>query len=82
MSSATQEDGFTEVICKHNKRKASGSEPPLTETPVRPKPNLKNKIPMILSSVDGKFKNWRCIMGELRQYHPSLIPSLIPGLIP
>ena len=51
--------------------KPCSSEPPL-ETPVRPKPSIKNKIPVILSGVDGKFKNWRSIMGELRQYHPSL----------
>ena len=79
MSSATQEDGFTEVTRKHKKRKASGSptlpsqhkpgssEPPLG-TPVRPKPNIKNKIPVILSGVDGKFKNWKSLMGELGQY--------------
>ena len=77
MSSGTQEDGFTEVTHKHKKRKASGSptlpsqrkpgfsEPPLI-TPVRPEPNLKNKIPVILSGVDRKFKNWRFLMGELR----------------
>ena len=88
MSSTTQEDGFTEVTRKHKKRKASGSptlpsqpkpgssEPP-PGAPVRPKPNLKNKIPVMLSGVDGKFKNWRSIIGELRQYHPSLKVSQI-----
>ena len=91
MSSITQEDGFTEVTRGCKKRKASGSptlpsqpepgssEPPLG-TPVRPKPNLKNKIPMILSGVDGKLKNWRSVMGELRQYHPSLKVSQIKEL--
>ena len=76
------------VICGRKKRKASdsptlpsqpkpgSSEPPLG-TPVRLKPNLKNKIPVILSGVDGKFKNWRSKMGELRQYHPSLKVSQI-----
>ena len=56
MSSVTQEDGFTEVTRGRKKRKASGSptlpsqpkpvssESPLG-TPVRPKPNLRNKIP-------------------------------------
>ena len=89
MSSITQEDGFTEITRGRKKRKASGSptlpsqpkpgfsEPPLG-TPVCPKPNLKNKIPMIPSGVDGKFKNWRSIMGELRQYHPSLKIKELP----
>ena len=87
MYSINQEDGFTEVTRGRKKRKASGSpklpnqpkpgfsEPPLG-TPVRPKPNPNNKIPVILS-VDGKFKNQRFIMGELRQYHPSLKVSQI-----
>ena len=75
MSSVTQEDGFTEVTRGRKKRKASGSptlpsqpkpsssEPPLG-TPVRPKPNLKKKIPVMLSGVDGKLKNWRSIMAN------------------
>ena len=91
MSSITQEDGLTEAIRGRKKRKASGSptlpsqpkpgssEPPLG-TPVRPKPNLKNKIPVIFSGVDGKFKNRRSIMGELRQYHPNLKVSQIKEL--
>ena len=91
MSSATQEDRFTEVTRKHKQRNASGlptlpsqhkpgsSEPPL-RIPVRPKPNLKNKIPVIPSDVDGKFKNWKSLMGELRQYHPSLKVSQIKEL--
>ena len=91
MSSATQEDGFTEVTRKHKKRKASGSptlpsqhkpgssEPPLG-TPVPTKPNLKNKILVILTGVDGKFENWRSLIGELRQYHHSLNVSQIKEL--
>ena len=59
--------------------KPCSSEQPLG-TPVRHKPNLKNKIPVILSGVDGKLKNWRSIMGELRQYHPSLKASQIKEL--
>ena len=81
--SSTQGEGFTEVTRGCKKCKASNSptlpsqpkpgssEPPLG-TSERPKPNLKNKIPVILSCVDGKFKNWRSIMGEMRQCHPSL----------
>ena len=91
-SSVTQEDGFTEITRGRKKRKASRSptfpsqpkpgcsEPPLG-TPVHPKPNLKNKIPAILSDVDKKFeKKWRSIIGELRQYHPSLKVSQIKEL--
>ena len=91
MSSITQEDGFTEVSRGRKKRKASGSptlpsqpkpgssQPPLG-TPVHPKPNFKNKIPVLLSGADGKFKNWRSIMGEWRQYHPGLKVSRIKEL--
>ena len=91
MWSITQEDGVTEVTRGRKKRKASGSptlpsqpepgssQPPLG-TPVRLKPNLKNKILVILSGVDGKFKNCRSIMGKLRQYHPSLKVSPIKEL--
>ena len=91
MSSATQGDGFTEVTRGRKKRKASNSptlpsqpkpgssEPPLG-TPVRPKPSIKNSIPVILSGVDEKFKHWRTLMGELRQYHPSLKISKIKEL--
>ena len=83
MSSATQGDGSTEVTRGRKKRKASNSptllsqpkpgssEPPLGSQ-VRPKPSIKNLIPVILSGVDEKFKNWRTLMGELRQYHPGL----------
>ena len=83
MTSGNQEDEFTEVTRKRKKRTASGSptppvlqktgssEPP-PETPVRPRPSPKNTIPVIISGVDPKFKNWRQLMGELRQYHPSL----------
>ena len=91
MSPVTQEDGFTEVTHDRKKRKASGSptlpsqpkpgssEPPLG-TPGRPKPSISSSIPVILSGVDGKFKNWRFVLGELRQYHPSLKVSQIKKL--
>ena len=46
----------------------------------RAKPSLKNKIPVILSGVDGKLKNWRTLMGELRQFHPGLKVSHIKEL--
>ena len=92
MPSANQEDEFTEISHKLKKRKASSSptlptlqktgsseHPP--ETPVRPKPStITNKIPVILSGIDGKFKTWRSVMGELRQYHPSLKVSQIKEL--
>ena len=89
--SSNQEEGFTEVIRDRNKRKASGSpmlpsqpkpgysQPPLG-TPVRPKPNHKNTIPVILSDVNEKFRNWRKVLGELRQFHPSLKISQIKEL--
>ena len=91
MSSTTKGDGFTEVTRGRKTRKASNSptlpshpKPGSTElplgTPVRPKPSLKNKIPVILNGVDGKFKNWRTLMGELRQFHPSLKISQIKEL--
>ena len=91
MPSVNQEDEFTEVTGKLTKRKATSSpvlptlqktgsseHPP--ETPVHPKLSYKNKIPMIISGVDSKFKNWRQIMGKLRQYHPSLKVSSIKEL--
>ena len=53
---------------------------PLPRTPVRPKPSIKNSIPVILSGVDEKFKNWTTSMGELRQFHPSLKISQIKEL--
>ena len=49
-------------------------------TPVRPKSSFKNTIPVIISGVDTKFKNWRQLMGELRQYHPCLKVSSIKEL--
>ena len=53
-------------------QKTSSSEQPL-KTPVPPKPpTFVNKIPMILGGIDKKFKTWRSVIGELRQYHPSL----------
>ena len=84
MSSTTQGEGFTAVTRGCKKCKASNSptlpSQPKPGTSVRPKPNLKNKIPVILSCVDGKFKNWRSIMGEMRQCHPSLKVSQIKEL--
>ena len=89
--SSTQEEGFTEVTRGRKKRKASGSptlpsqpkpgssEPPLG-TPVRPKPNIKNTIPVILSGVNEEFRNWRKLMGELRQFHAGLKISQIKEL--
>ena len=50
------------------------------KTPVRPKSSYKNKIPVIISGVDNKLKNWRQIMGELRQYNPNLKVSSIKEL--
>ena len=91
MTSVNQEDEFTEVTRKRKKRKASGSpmlptlqktgssEPP-PETPVRPRSSPKNTIPVIISGVDPKFKSWRQLMGELRQYHPSLKISNVKEL--
>ena len=55
----------------------SGSSEPTLGTPVRPKSSFKNTIPVIISSVDTKFKNWRQLTGELRQYHPSLKVSSV-----
>ena len=92
MSSVNQEDEFTEVARKRKKRKATSSptlptlqetssseQPP--ETPVRPKPStFMNKIPVILSGIDKRFKTWRSVMGELRQYHPSLKVSQVKEL--
>ena len=91
MTSVSQEDEFTEVTRKRKKRKASGSPtlptlqkkgsselPP--ETPIRPRPYPKNTIPVIISGVDPKLKNWRQLMGELRQYHPCLKVSNVKEL--
>ena len=81
--SSVGEDEFTEVTRGRKKRKAlssptlpsqgkpGSSEPPLSP-PVKPSSTVKNKIPVIISGVDEKFKNWRQLLGELRQYHPSL----------
>ena len=82
MSFVRQEDGFTEVTRKYKKRKVSnsptlpgqlkpGSSEPSPGTPVCPKPRHKNTIPVIISGVDNKSKNWRQLMW-LRQYHTSL----------
>ena len=78
MQSVGQEGVFAEVNRKRKKRKATGSptiptlqktgsseHPP--ETPVRPSPSItKNKIPVIISGIDKKFKTWRSVMGEFR----------------
>ena len=57
----------------------SSEQPP--ETPTRPKPSTyNNTIPVIFSGIDAKFQNWRSIMGELRQHHPSLKISQIKEL--
>ena len=91
MTSVIQEDEFTEVIHRRKKRKASGA-PTLTtlqktgsselppETPIRPRLYPKNTIPVIISGVDPKIKNWRQLMGELRQYHPCLKVSNVKEL--
>ena len=75
--------GDTSVIVSHHMdsfvnlvQKTGSSEPPPV-TPARPKSSYKNKIPVIISDVVKKFQNWRQIMGELRQYHPSLKVSSI-----
>ena len=91
MKSVSQEDEFSEVTRKRKKRKTissptlpalqkknSSEHPP--ETPVRPRPSLKNTVPVIISGVDDKIKTWRQLMGELRQYHPSLKVSSIKAL--
>ena len=57
-----------------------GSSQPPKGTPVRPKPNHKNTIPVILSGVKEEFRNWRQLMGELRQFHPRLKISQIKEL--
>ena len=91
MTSVSQEDEFAEVTRKRKKRKASGSPtlptlqktgsselPP--ETPIRPRPHPRNTIPVIISGVDPKIKNWRQLMGELRQYHSCLKVSNVKEL--
>ena len=89
MTSVSQEDEFSEVTHKRKKRKvissptlptlqkpSSSEHPP--ETPVHP--CFKNTIPVIISGVDDKIKSWRQLMGELRQYHPSVKVSSIKAL--
>ena len=87
MSSANQGDRFIEVTRGGKKRKASnsptlpsqpkpGSSQPPLKTPVRPKTLMKNTISVIISGVDEKFKSWKKLSGELRQYHPV---SKFPG---
>ena len=91
MLSANQGDGFIEVTCGSKKHKASnsptlpnqpksGSSKTPPGIPVRPKPYRKNTIPVIISGDDEKFKSWKKLMGELRQYHPSLKISRIKEL--
>ena len=78
MPSVNQEDEFTEVTHRRKKRKTTSSP---TLPPTRPKPSTyKNNIPVIFSGIDAKFQNWRSIMGELRQHHPSLKISQIKEL--
>ena len=87
MASANQGDGFTEVTHRREKRKASTSPtlpsqstPGSSESQYVPKPYRKNIIPVIISGVYDKFKTRRKLMGELRQYHPSLKISSIKEL--
>ena len=81
--SSVGEDEFTEVTHDRKKHKAlslpmlpsqhkSGSSERPLSSPINPTSSLKNKIPVIISGVDEKFKNWRQLFGNLRQYHPSL----------
>ena len=92
MTSVSQEDEFTEVTHKRKKRKAKGSptlptlqktgssEPP-PGTPTRPKPAIiKNNIPVILSGIKAEHKNWRKLLGDLRQFRPGLKVSQIKEL--
>ena len=91
MSSITQEHGLTEVTRGHKKRKTSnsptlpsqpkpGSPESQLGTPVPPKPSTENLISVILSGVNEQFRNWRKLMGELRQFHPSLKISQVKEL--
>ena len=68
--SSTQEEGSTEVTrgCKKHKASGSpvlpsqpkpGSSEPCVGTPVHPKSNIRNTIPVIFSGVNEEFKNWR-----------------------
>ena len=92
MQSVSQEDEFTKVNRKHQKHKATSSpmlptlqktgsseHPP--ETPVGLSPSIiRNKILVIISGIEKKFKTWRSVMGELRQFHPSLKVSQVKKL--
>ena len=61
-------------------QKTSSSEPP-PGIPTCPKPaGIKNKIPVILSGIKEEHKAWRKLLGELRQFHPSLKTSQIKEL--
>ena len=92
MTPVSQEDEFTEVTHKRKKRKATGSPtlPTLQKTgsselppgtPTRPKPAIiKNNIPVILSGIKAEHKNWRKLLGELKQFHPGLKVSQIKEL--
>ena len=92
MTSVSQEDELTEVTRKRKKRKATGSPmlPTLQKTgssepppgkPTHPKPAIiKNKIPVILSGIKAEHKNWRKLLGELRQFRPGLKVSQIKEL--
>ena len=80
--SSTQEEGFTEVTRGGKKRRpvAHLRFQETFGTSVRPKPNIKNTIPVILSGVNEEFRNWRKLMGELRQFHPGFKISQIKEL--
>ena len=65
------ESGFHTPASK--KRKASGSPslPPASQS-TTPPTSYKNRIPLIATGINPKFKTPIQIMSELRQYHPSL----------
>ena len=65
------ESGFQTPASK--KRKASGSPSvPLASQPTTLPSGYKNRTPLIATGTDPKFNTQNRIMGELRQYHPSL----------
>ena len=91
MSSTFSKDRFTEVTRGSKKHKASssptlpsqpnpGSSELLPGTTVHSKSYRKNTIPVIISGVDDKFKSWKKLLGELRQYYPGLKISRIKEL--
>ena len=88
MSSVSQSDGLIEVSRRSKKCKAStfctlSNQPKLgcpLGNPVHPKPYRRNTVPVSISGVNEKFKSWRKLMGEFRQYLPSLKISMIKEL--